>query len=53
VLAVAIALLSEVDARRGLRSWLFRNALFLGALLVSVAGHLGGTLVYGDDYFSW
>jgi uncharacterized membrane protein len=53
VLAVGVALLSEVDARRGVRSPLFRIMLFLCALLVSAAGHLGGTLVYGESYFNW
>jgi uncharacterized membrane protein len=53
VLAVCLAALSELDARRGVRSTLFRILLFLAALLVSIAGHLGGTLVYGDSYFNW
>lgn len=52
-LAVCVAVLSEMDARRGMRSTLFRIVLFLAALLVSIAGHLGGTLVYGDRYFNW
>src|SRR5438132_8048531 len=51
ILAVGVAILSEVDARRGVRSPLFRVLLFAGALLVSVAGHLGGTLVYVHCYF--
>jgi len=53
ILAVGVAILSEVEARRGVRSPLFRVLLFAGALLVSVAGHLGGTLVFGDSYFDW
>jgi uncharacterized membrane protein len=52
-LAVCVAALSELDARRGVHSTLFRILLFLATLLVSMAGHLGGTLVYGDSYFSW
>jgi uncharacterized membrane protein len=53
VLAVGVAISSEVDTRRSVRSLLFRVVLFLGALLVSGAGHLGGTLVYGESYFNW
>jgi uncharacterized membrane protein len=53
ILAVGVAILSEVEVRRGVRSPLFRVLLFAGTLLVSVAGHLGGTLVYGDSYFDW
>ena len=30
----------------------YRVALFSGALLVSVTGHLGGLLVYGLDYYT-
>jgi uncharacterized membrane protein len=52
-LAVCVAVVSEMDARCGMRSTLFRILLFLAALLVSIAGHLGGTLVYGDSYFNW
>ena len=53
VVAVVAAALSERDARRGVRSPLFRVLLFVGALLVGVAAHLGGTLVYGANYFNW
>ena len=31
----------------------YRAALFGGAVLVSITGHLGGLLVYGLDYYSW
>jgi hypothetical protein len=51
--ALGTALLSEVDVHSGKRSRRFRFMLFLGALLVGVVGHLGGTLVYGEDYFKW
>jgi uncharacterized membrane protein len=51
--AVAVALLSEMDARRGVRSVRFRVLLLVGALLVGLAGHFGGALVYGPDYFNW
>jgi len=48
---VAVAASSEVDARRMTRSTRSRVLLFTGAILVGVTGHLGGTLVYGEDYF--
>ena len=32
---------------------LYRAALFGGAVLVSITGHLGGLLVYGLDFYSW
>jgi hypothetical protein len=51
--AVAVALLSEVETRRGRRSWLFRIALGVGALLIGATGHFGGTLVHGDEFFRW
>jgi hypothetical protein len=53
VLAISVVILSEMDVRRGMRSPLSRVLLLMAALLVSVAGHLGGTLVYGDGYFNW
>jgi len=31
----------------------YRAALFIGALLVSIAGHFGGVLVFGADYFKF
>ena len=31
----------------------FQIVLFLGVLLVSLAAHLGGALVYGEDYFTF
>ena len=51
--AVTAAVASELDVQRRQRSRLFRAALFTAALLVGAAGHLGGTLVYGDGYFNW
>jgi hypothetical protein len=53
LLAVGIAVLSEADARSGKRRRPFRILLFLGALVVGIAGHLGGTLVHGEDFFDW
>jgi hypothetical protein len=53
VWAVGLALLSALDARRERRSPLFRIFLWIGALLVGAAGHFGGLLVHGDDFFNW
>jgi uncharacterized membrane protein len=53
LLAVGVAIVSEAESRLGMRTWLFRALLWTAALLVGVAGHLGGLLVYGDGYFSW
>src|SRR5947209_6323206 len=51
--AVVAAALSELDHVRQRRSALFRAALFGTALFVGAAGHLGGALVYGDDFLHW
>jgi hypothetical protein len=51
--AVPIVLLSERDAHRCWRSNSFRVALWLGALLIGVAGHLGGILVHGNTFLDW
>lgn len=40
-------------ARRDWRFWLARILLLAACLTVGLAGHLGGSLVYGPDYFSW
>jgi hypothetical protein len=52
VWAVGVALLSLRDARHGVRSQGFRIVLLVGAVLVGLAGHLGGTLVHGEDFFN-
>jgi len=46
-------ILSECDARARHRSKTFRIVLFLGAGLIGLAAHFGGTLVFGQDYFKW
>lgn len=51
--AMVVAGLSGLDELRGRRSLIFRAALFATALLIGITGHLGGTLVYGDDFFRW
>jgi hypothetical protein len=50
--AVVTALHSEWEVRWGRRSQWFRASLLLGAVLVGVAGHFGGVLVHGGDFFS-
>jgi hypothetical protein len=51
--ALVLAVFSEADARRGRRSLLFRFLLGAGALLLGAVGHLGGTLVHGEEFFDW
>lgn len=51
--AVVAAVASEIDAHRGRRCLLFRLVLFAAALLIGAAGHFGGSLVHGEDFFSW
>ena len=51
--AVAAAISSELDVRRGARSWRTRGLLFAAVLLVGVAAHLGGLMVHGTDFFDW
>jgi uncharacterized membrane protein len=53
VCVVVTAVLSERDARRGVRSLPARALLFVGALLVGLTGHFGGLLVHGEDFFDW
>jgi hypothetical protein len=53
VLAVGLAALSGVEARRQRRSWLFRILLWISALLVGAAGHFGGLLVHGRNFLNW
>jgi uncharacterized membrane protein/mono/diheme cytochrome c family protein len=50
--AVGIFIMSEREARRGIRTLFFRVVLLVGALLVGAAAHLGGTLVYGEHFFN-
>jgi hypothetical protein len=52
-LSLGVVALSEWDVRCGKRSWLFRAALWAGAVLVGAAAHLGGSLVHGEDFFAW
>jgi hypothetical protein len=50
---IATVILSEWDARRGVRSWRVRAMLFAGVLLVALTAHFGGILVHGADFFDW
>lgn len=49
--AILTAMAGEWDAFRHRRSLLFRGVLFASALLVGAAGHFGGMIVYGSDFF--
>jgi mono/diheme cytochrome c family protein/uncharacterized membrane protein len=49
--AVLAAVASELDTFVGRRSLLFRGVLFASAAVVGAAGHFGGMLVYGSDFF--
>jgi Planctomycete cytochrome C len=51
--SVGVALLSEWDVHCGRRSWIFRGALWVGAALIGSAAHFGGSLVHGEDFFTW
>lgn len=58
IAAAGLAVLSAIAAQRRSRSdsrslvWLYRSALYASALTVAIAGHFGGLLVYGENYFS-
>jgi uncharacterized membrane protein len=52
VWAAAVAGLTVWDAGRR-RRWLFRVALWAGAVLIAATAHLGGTLVHGDGFFDF
>lgn len=49
--AVLTALAGEWDVFHNRRSLFFRGVLFTSALLVGAAGHFGGLVVYGSDFF--
>jgi hypothetical protein len=51
--AVTLAIPSELDSRRGIRSWGTRLLLLAGVALVSIAAHLGGLMVHGKDFYDW
>jgi uncharacterized membrane protein/mono/diheme cytochrome c family protein len=56
VWAVLLAVIAEIANRRGnpprLCRW-FRLTLFLGAVLVTIAGYLGASLIYGLNHFAF
>ncbi|HSU65767.1 MAG TPA: hypothetical protein VLJ39_02745 [Tepidisphaeraceae bacterium] len=49
--AVVTAAACEWDVLRERRTVLFRGILFASAAMVGAAGHFGGMLVYGADFF--
>jgi hypothetical protein len=51
--AVATAVLCERDSRRGVRSRLVFVMTTAAALFVAAAGHFGGILTHGADFFDW
>jgi uncharacterized membrane protein len=60
-LGTSVALLSLITlalrwnwSRKRTRSslWIYRGLLWMLAIILGIAGHLGGLLVYGLDYFS-
>ena len=48
---VAAAAATWCDDGRSLVVWMYRIALFGAGALVGLAGHLGGLLVWGVNYF--
>jgi uncharacterized membrane protein len=52
-LVCSVLLLLCDDDLKSLARRRFRGALLLGAGLVSIAGFLGGALVYGLDHYAW
>jgi uncharacterized membrane protein len=50
--AAVTAALAARDRRHGMRGWGFRMALLVTTVLVAATGHLGGVLVFGDDFFA-
>jgi uncharacterized membrane protein len=49
--AGVLSLFLLIIARRGIY-WPFQTATVVGALLVGVAGHFGGSLTHGNDYLT-
>ena len=49
--AVLTAVLSIQDERYGVRSGSFCAAIIVAAMLAGAAGHFGGVLVFGEDFF--
>jgi hypothetical protein len=50
---VATVLVSERDARRGVRSLHVRFMLLAGGVLVAAAAHFGGIMAHGEEFFRW
>ncbi len=52
VLVVGAAVTAEMDEHSGRRRVATRVLIFASALAIGVAGHFGGVMVHGADYFS-
>ena len=48
-----IAPTAAAPARAGRSRLVFQCLLFSGCVLIGVAAHLGGALVYGEEYFQF
>ncbi len=51
--SVGAALLSHLLKKHPNLLTAYRLCLLLSAVLVGITGHLGATLIYGTDYFTW
>lgn len=51
--SVFAVICAEWPGRRSLRGIPYRIALFASAILVGLAGHLGGLIVHGPDFLNW
>jgi hypothetical protein len=51
--ALVAAAICEINFRRRRCRLLFCLVLFAAALLIGAAAHFGGSLVHGDDFFTW
>jgi uncharacterized membrane protein len=50
IACVMAAALSQLPLRGCRRLWIYRTALFTAALLIGIAAHFGGQLVWGTDF---
>ncbi|OVE82401.1 hypothetical protein BVY04_01065, partial [bacterium M21] len=51
IVTLTAAVLQRFSARKTTHLWVYRAALLIAVLLISYTSHLGGTLIYGIDYF--
>jgi len=52
VTMIMMLLVNKARAVEGKKVQIARGGIFLGMILVSITGHYGGILVYGDSYYS-